>query len=141
MLDLSKDAIFKSASEIAAVTEVYEYVTQEHCFMESEVEFLLKFQNPLDVLSDGRNAQLYDVRDTIDWIMKDQERTLQKGGYELMPDDSEYASVVPEAPQKAEATGEKTSVMDRIRQHAAEQRELPNLPKDAPSRKKYDPEL
>jgi hypothetical protein len=139
MLDSGKEEIFKSASEIAAVSEIYEYVTQEHSFKESEVDFLLKFQNPLEVLSDGRNAGLYDVKDTVDWVMDDQERTLNQRGYELMPDEADSLPDAPEQPPRMTvANGEKPSVMERIRQAANE----PKTPrKDALGHKKTGPEL
>jgi hypothetical protein len=141
MLDAGKEELFKSAPEIAAVTEIYEYMTQEHAYKETEVDFLLKFKKPLELLSDGRNAGLYDVRDTVDWVCADQERTLSKGGYELMPDETDPMPDAPAQQRTGAETGEKQSVMERIRQAAKDARERPAMPKDAPERKKTGPEL
>jgi hypothetical protein len=142
-MDQSKEGIFYSVPEIMPVMEAYGYFTQVHEYTESDVDFLLKFENPLELISDRWHAAPAQVAHTriVDSIFNAQERTLQRGGYGLVPDEPDPAPAAPEPPQKAEATGEKTSVMDRIRQHATEQRERPNLPKDAPGRKKYDPEL
>ena len=57
MLELGSDGLFKSAAEIAAVSEAFDYFSTEHGFDESEVDFLLKFENPLEFLSDK-----WDVR-------------------------------------------------------------------------------
>jgi len=142
MLDSGKDELFNSASEIAAVSEIYEYMTQTHIFKETEVDFLLKFQNPLEVLSDGRNAGLYDVSDAVDWVCGDQERILNQRGYELAPDESVPVSAAPgQPPRMTVANGEKPSVMALIRQSQQNVREHSAAHKDTPDRKKLESEL
>ena len=141
MLDLSKEELFKSAAEVASVSESFEYFTQEHGFTESEVDFLFKFENPLELISDKWDVGLRNLTHTLDSIFSDQERTLEKGGYTLMPDEPAPAPAAPELPQKATESGEKLSVIERIRQAAKEARERPNATKDTPGHKKPGPEL
>ena len=142
-MDQSKEGIFYSAAEILPVMNAYAYFTQEHKYIESDVDFLLKFENPLELITDRWSAAPVHVSYTqiVDGIFNDQERTLEKGGYTLMPDEPDPVPAAPEAPQKIAETSERPSVLDRIRQHAKEARERPAVPKDAPDRKKSGPEL
>ena len=140
-LDLGKEGIFYAAAEIFPVIEAYEYFSQEHRYRESEINFLLKFENPLEFVSDRWAATSVAHARTIEGIFADQERTLQKGGYTLMPDDPDPAPNVSETPQKAADTGEKLSVMERIRQAAKDAKEQPHTLKDSPGRKKPGQEL
>jgi len=48
MLDMDKEKIFFAANEIAPIQQAYEYFSQEHSYSKDEVDFLLKFQNPLE---------------------------------------------------------------------------------------------
>ena len=145
ILDLSGEGIFKSAAEIAAVSESFEYFSKEHVFDESEVDFLLKFENPLEVISDRWNITLEHLSNTLDAIFDNQEHTLEKGGYNLMSDKSASAPAVPETPKTAvQSVGkdEQPSVMEQIRQAAKEIRERTAEPKDTPGKKtKTEPDL
>jgi hypothetical protein len=138
ILETGKESIFYSAAEILPMQNAYEYFTNEHRFTESEADFLLKFQNPLDLISDRWLVSI-DVGDMVRAIFSDQERTLRSGGYVLVSDDT---SPFAPGPFKSKETGdaEKPSVLDRIRRHKEEQHNNPSQPKDAPGRKKHDPE-
>jgi len=137
MLDLGKEGIFYAAAEILPVQEAYGYFTQEHVFTESDVKFLLKFENPLEVISD-RWTDRMAVTEMVDAIFANQERTLQNGGYTLA---SDAPASAPESPRKAVGVDEKPSVMDRIRQAAKEKQERPAAPRDTADHKKSGPEL
>jgi len=142
MIDLSKEGIFYAAAEIMPVIEAYGYFSQEHNYKESEVNFLLKFENPLEYVSDRWSAAPVAHARTIEGIFADQERTLQKGGYSLIPDKPETALTVPDKPtHPAAANGEKPSVIERIKQHAEEQRRRTAEPKNPTNRKKTEQEL
>jgi hypothetical protein len=140
MLDLSKEELFYAADEILPVINAYTYSKLEHAYTKSQVEFLLKFENPLEVISD-RWAAGMGVTDTAIALFADKEQMLKNSGYKLMPDEPGTTPAAAE-PQRAAADAcEKPSVLAQIKQHAAEQRERPAAPKDAPGRKKTEPEL
>jgi hypothetical protein len=54
--------IFKNIEEIAATKEMYGYLNDRYRFEPEQREYLLRFQNPLEVLRDGYEA-LYWNRD------------------------------------------------------------------------------
>ena len=123
MLDLSGERIFKSAAGIASVSEAFEYFSQEHGFSESEVDFLLKFENPLKFISDKWDVGLRNLPQTLDAIFSEQEWTLQNSGYTLVSDETEPMREPVPDDQSISAlarnyfvTGDKTSVMELIRQ-------------------------
>lgn len=65
ILKLNKQNIFDKAAEIAAVKRVSYYMTNIHGYYESDLDYLLKFQNPLKLVSDryqfNTRAYLHDV--------------------------------------------------------------------------------
>ena len=73
------------SSEIAAVTGAHYYLTELHNFHTSELEYLLKFQNPLSVVADQFEVSGMDDRSDIMWAIFDRQDALQ-GDYPLMPD-------------------------------------------------------
>jgi hypothetical protein len=135
MLSLSKDELFNAASETASTRQAYTYFTEEHNFTDAEVSFLLKFQNPLDVVSDRFGAQLFDVSATISRIFEDQQRTLRQGGYALMPEEPASA-----AAELSDKSAEKPSVLERIRK-AREESKNNSAPRKAGPGKDRGPEL
>lgn len=139
MLDTSKENLFYSAAEILPVQEAYAYFTQEHAFTESDVDFLLKLENPLELISDRWSDGAFTITEKVDAIFGEQERTLRNGGYTLMTDESAAA---PESVHEAAVagSGEKTSVLDRIKQHAKDARERPPASPDKSDRKKSEQE-
>ncbi|MDR0905507.1 MAG: DUF3848 domain-containing protein [Oscillospiraceae bacterium] len=124
--ELSKDGIFEAAAEIAVICQAHEYFRDEHEFTNGQAEFLLKFQNPLEVVS-NRWSDGQSVRSMVNAIFSEQERTLQKGGYELAPDNS--AKGEPDAERQP-------SVVETIRNAKREPQE-----KSAPKNKKHEQEL
>lgn len=120
ILDYEKRELFNEAEQIASVKQAYDYLTEEHSFSESEVDFLLKFENPLEVFSDRWSATINDVSYDVRNFFEDQERALKWGGYELVPEDS----LPTDASHKA-IGAEKLSVMDKIRKAREEAKENP----------------
>jgi len=148
MLNLKDIDIFDSAEEIAAVKQPYDYFRKEHAFTTGQVEFLLKLQNPLELMSDRWGDGIGGVKDVVKAIFSDPERTLRSGSYVLASDDSVSppTAAVPGKAHKSVDTksvgaGEKPSVLEQIRQAKQDARERPAVPKDTPIKKKSDPEL
>ncbi|CDW99933.1 Hypothetical protein DPCES_0046 [Desulfitobacterium hafniense] len=50
-LKLDSQAIFGKAEEIAAYTQAHQYMTKNHRYEPGELDDLLLFQNPLEVIS------------------------------------------------------------------------------------------
>lgn len=65
VLKLDKQSIFDKAAEIAAVKRVSHYMINIHGYYEKEIDYLLKFQDPLKLVADryqiNLRAYLYDV--------------------------------------------------------------------------------
>jgi hypothetical protein len=65
ILKLDKQSIFNKAVEIAAVKRVSHYMINIHGYYEKEIDYLLKFQDPLKLVADryqiNLRAYLYDV--------------------------------------------------------------------------------
>lgn len=65
VLKLDKQSIFDKAAEIAAVKRVVHYMTNIHGYYERDIDYLLKFQNPLKLIVDryqvNTRAYLHDV--------------------------------------------------------------------------------
>jgi hypothetical protein len=110
--ELSKEGLFEAAAEIAAVCQAHEYFTLEHAFTTGQAEFLLKFQNPLELLSD-RWSDGQGIGNTISAIFSEQERMLKNGGYELAADAPD-AATEHKTLEKNEPTSGYTSVRDII---------------------------
>ena len=135
MLDAGAEELFKAAAEIASVQEVYEYFTQKHVYIESDVDFLLKFENPLELISEKWASGPVEITGKVDAIFNDQEQTLQNGGYNLVSDESEPSPAASVQSRSAEHGGQQ-SVLERIRQAAKEKQERPAAPRDAAERNK-----
>ena len=149
MLRLGYIDIFNAAEEISAVKQSYEYFRNEHAFTTGQAEFLLKLQNPLELVSDRWGDGIGGVRDVVNAIFNEQERTLHSGSYELATADPEAPPTTVSTQQKSNtpvSTGEKPSVMDEIRLAQKDMRERTALPKekshqDLAARKKSEPDL
>jgi hypothetical protein len=125
--ELSKEGVFGAAAEIASVCNAHEYFRNEHAFTTGQAEFLLKFQNPLEVVSD-RWSDGMDAANTVRAIFSEPERTLQNGGYGLAPDAPESAEREPLIQRREDG---KTSVLDtlrRARENHAEHAPKPEQP-------------
>ncbi len=77
-----------AASEIAAVFNAYRYLTEQFDFKDSELRYLLQFQNPLFVVADQfeYEAEIEDHSAVMRDIFDTQEAL--HNGYERMPDDA-----------------------------------------------------
>lgn len=71
--------------EIAAVAGAHYYLTEIHNFHTSELEYLMRFQNPLSVVADKFEISGMDDHSDIMWDIFDRQDALQ-GDYPLMPD-------------------------------------------------------
>jgi len=83
VLKLDKQSIFDKAAEIAAVKRVLHYMTNIHGYYERDIDYLLKFQNPLKLVADRYqvNTRAY-LHDVIARICDTQDIT---GDYPFMP--------------------------------------------------------
>ena len=131
-------AIFGEAAEIAAVCQSYDYFRNEHAFTTGQAEFLLKFQNPLEFVSDRWMAAPVAHARTIEGVFADQDRTLQKGGYTLVSDEPDRAPTALSPPQKTVGIDERPSVLVRLRQAEYDKRSRPPAQKVKIDRKKPD---
>lgn len=87
VLKLDKQSIFGKAAEIAAIKHVADHMTNIHGYYERDVDYLLKFQNPLQLVSDYYQLnQPTGVEDVIARICDTQDHT---GDYPLMLDTKE----------------------------------------------------
>jgi hypothetical protein len=83
-------AITGFSSKIAVMAEAHHYLTEQHSFKTSELEYLLQFKNPLEVVADEFEAYSIpdDSRETEMWRIFDTQDAIH-GDYELMPDADE----------------------------------------------------
>jgi hypothetical protein len=93
MMELDKDEIISEAGMIAAVTDTHYYLTETYEFEDSEVDYLLLFENPLEVVAtkwSDRTALLDDFQFALHEVF-DKKDALQ-GGFAL------YEKPVPPEP-------------------------------------------
>ena len=145
-LELSKEGLYYAAAEIAVVQQSYDYFRGEHAYTTEQTEFLLKLQNPLELLSDRWSDGIGDYRDVVNAIFSGQERTLSSGSYELASDDSESPPTTINTQEKSNTiigadSGDKPSVLDEIRQAKKATRDTPTITKEIQARKKTEQEL
>ena len=147
-LRLGKEGLFYDAPEITAVLHSHEYFRNEHALTTGQVEFLLKLQNPLELVSDRWGDGIGGTMDVVKAIFSDQERTLNSSSYELASDDSETPPTTISTQEKSRSVagvGEKSSVIDEIRQSQKDARENPPAPRDKSfdraARKNSEPDL
>jgi hypothetical protein len=132
-LRLGKEGLFYDAPEFTSVLQSHEYFRNEYAFTTGQAEFLLKFQNPLELVSDRWGDGIGGVRDVVNAIFSDQERTLNSRSYELASDDPETPPTTISTQEKSSSVigaDGKSSVIDEIRQSQKDARERPSTPKD-----------
>ena len=91
LLALNKHEIIGEAGMIAAMADTHYYLTLRHVFSASEVEYLLLFQNPLEVVADMRYervSQLNDINITLNDVFD--KKNAVEGGYQLYVDPDLY---------------------------------------------------
>jgi len=85
-LQLDQQELIDRAERIAETTHVYKFLTEEHQFKETEPQYLMQFQNPLEVMTDHwMDYELnLDVMDGVVWDVCDKQADI--GEYPLMKD-------------------------------------------------------
>jgi len=151
--NLDKEGIFWDAPEIASTQKTFDFFNDEHKYTTEQLDFLLKFQDPLGFLTDSFSLGIGDanmVSDmaTFTFSEANMERVLSSGSYEIVSDDPETPPTTVSTQDKTVKTagaGDKPSVVDEIRQHQQKTQERPTMPKekdnDLSARKKSDPDL
>lgn len=61
--DKSKAELIASAREITAINDTHYYLTESHGFDPEELDYLLLFENPLQVVADKWQARTEDLSD------------------------------------------------------------------------------
>jgi len=97
-----------TSSEIAAMAGAHYYMSEIHNFHTSELEYLLQFQNPLQVVGDAFQISGMDDYSDVMWDIFDRQDALQ-GNYPLVKD----ATVEGKMRQDS-----KRSVLDQLRDAA-----------------------
>lgn len=69
MLKLDKQKIFEKAEEIAAYTQAHWYLTVDHHYESEELDYLLLFQNPLEVVTDRYQNEVRCVNDVLELVV------------------------------------------------------------------------
>lgn len=90
LLGFGKQEIIDMAARAAAMADVHMYLTGQYAFNDGESEYLLNFQNPLEVVTDAWEVRIADLSD-LDFIMRgvcDQQDAIQD--YPLMSDASAH---------------------------------------------------
>jgi hypothetical protein len=73
---LTRKELIGFAGEIAAVNDAHYYMTENHVFEDSQIEFLLNFNNPLEIVADEwqhRKDDLSDMTFALDKVFNTQE--------------------------------------------------------------------
>lgn len=63
LLDFGHQEMIDMAGTIAAMSDAYYYMTEYHSYSNSELEYLLKFESPLEVVADEWCARNEDISD------------------------------------------------------------------------------
>lgn len=67
---LETQEIFQKAEEIAATKEMYEYLSDRHHYVPEQLDYLLLFQNPLEVLRDQYVSGCWNKDDVLENIVQ-----------------------------------------------------------------------
>ena len=63
LLGFDRQAIIDMAGRISAVNDAHFYLTEHHTFDEAQIDYLLQFQNPLEVVADAWHRRTEDISD------------------------------------------------------------------------------
>ena len=124
IMGLDKEAIFANAEEIVSVTQAYQYFHDEHPFTEEQADYLLRFENPLQVVSDRWGNTMHDISHVVRAIFDKQNQESALSCYVLDDPVIGHESVNTLGDEKA-------SVLAQIRHARKEARENPVPNKDA----------
>jgi len=112
--DFCEEEIIGTSSEIAAMAGAHYYLTEIHNFHTSELEYLLKFQNPLQVVADqfeleaeieNHSAVIRDIFDS---------QSALHGDYALADAGTNALSPAANVAAHGQDAGENPSVLERI---------------------------
>ena len=133
--------VFENAEKIVLIQDAFYYMTNSHDYKASEAEFLLQFQNPLEVISANWHFNSGDKQDTARQLFSAQEDILSKGGHALVTQPTVMKKAggqdLPDKAASANAGRIKgipdgyTSVLDHIRRDKEEKRTAEPAGKDA----------
>jgi|GEM_PF-384013 len=99
------NSIADKSTNIAAMAYAHFYMTEMHNFRKSELEYLLQFQNPLEVLASVfENEFCNEQRSDITWNFFHEQEALKSGHHALIADSNE-----PTLDQKVEQLRERFS--------------------------------
>src|SRR5659263_15997 len=86
LLQLDRQELIDKSERIAETAHVFKHLTEGHQFEENELEYLLQFHNPLEVVTDHwMDYELnLDVMDEVIWDVCDKQADI--GEYPLMKD-------------------------------------------------------
>jgi len=85
LMSLDKKELIEMSGLISAMSDAHFYLTECHVFEPHELEYLLQFQNPLEVIADKWGVHREDISDFLP--LMDEELSSQdalKGGYALV---------------------------------------------------------
>jgi hypothetical protein len=104
---IGADDITDHSAEIATMAEAHYYITQRHNFHFSELDYLLKFQNPLLVVTEAFDANRDEEHSDIMWNIFHGQDALRNGRHPLAAD-------TPEEPGAPDADALKQELFDRL---------------------------
>lgn len=61
LLGMEKEALISSAVDIGAVYDAHYYMTEHHSFDNAQMDYLLKFQDPLQMVADSWRLRTDDI--------------------------------------------------------------------------------
>lgn len=110
LMGFSRQEIIDMAARAAAMSDVHRHVKNSYTFNENQLDFLLQFQNPLEIITDVWEIRLADMSD-LDFIIygicKRQDALHQ-----------DYARA--DGNEPATSGNKKPSVLGQLRQNALE---------------------
>jgi hypothetical protein len=68
LLKVDGKGIFEKAEEIAAYTQAHRYLTVNHHYEPEELDYLLLFQNPLEVVTDQYQEEFWYAQNMLELI-------------------------------------------------------------------------
>ena len=107
-----KQELIDMAGKISAMSDAHSYMTTWHDFNLEELEFYLRFKNPLEVVAEDwrdRNSDLCEMSYTMDYINENMDDFINQ--YPLI-DNAEIAK--PNEPEQS-STAKKPSLTDKLR--------------------------
>ena len=111
-----KDQIIDMAGKISAMNDAHYYLTEHHGFTYEQAEYLLKFQNPLEIVADKWYDRISDISDMsfdIDKVFDRQDA--EQDGYALMGADDPAVTRYEDTELKAAARNEVRRLLKELK--------------------------